>query len=328
MPTNGLHTAAETAAMIASGKVLLLAADETLLSQLPSGNWIAGTAAAFMTDEGGTSTAERIFVSDLSDCVESMRIKRYRNSALSRIADDYPANGFTVLILPAGSEVHTDFAKNVQGYDGVFNTPLIGWISGVDVGEIGKRQPKVFAGTPEALSDEAVAMHVAIPEDKAAVIDIVNLFTPGDGDTIYFPADGFSSSGDCVIAGKPANLARYIKDNDVDTKLPLIADYNGALVNVSIQSSDPETGQVQFYAPVFKDVPYRFAKPVRDHNQAFEALSTEVPPAYSCNCILNFLYAELKGKTTGHFTGPITFGEIAYMLLNQTLVYLQIVDAP
>ena len=33
---------------------------------------------------------------------------------------------------------------------------------------------------------------------------------------------------------------------------------------------------------------------------------------------------KLEGKKTGAFTGPITFGEIAYQLLNQTLVYLEV----
>jgi hypothetical protein len=46
----------------------------------------------------------------------------------------------------------------------------------------------------------------------------------------------------------------------------------------------------------------------------------------SCNCILNFLCGELEGKDLGAFYGPITLGEIAYQLLTQTLVYLQIVE--
>ena len=45
---------------------------------------------------------------------------------------------------------------------------------------------------------------------------------------------------------------------------------------------------------------------------------------FSCNCVLNYLYAGLEGKKTGEFNGPATFGEIAYQLLNQTLVYLTI----
>ncbi|MGO9017966.1 MAG: DUF6976 family protein [Syntrophobacteraceae bacterium] len=45
---------------------------------------------------------------------------------------------------------------------------------------------------------------------------------------------------------------------------------------------------------------------------------------YACNCILNFLYGELEGKKTGNITGPMTFGEIAYQLLNQPMVFLEI----
>jgi hypothetical protein len=42
---------------------------------------------------------------------------------------------------------------------------------------------------------------------------------------------------------------------------------------------------------------------------------------------LNYLYSGLEGRNTAPFVGPITFGEIAYQLLNQTLVYLQMQDA-
>lgn len=47
---------------------------------------------------------------------------------------------------------------------------------------------------------------------------------------------------------------------------------------------------------------------------------------FSCNCILNYQYAGLEGKKSGSVTSPVTFGEIAYQLLNQTLVYLNITD--
>ena len=48
--------------------------------------------------------------------------------------------------------------------------------------------------------------------------------------------------------------------------------------------------------------------------------------AFSCNCILNFLYSDLEGKHTGHIIGPMTFGEIGYQLLNQTMVFLNVGD--
>ena len=75
---------------------------------------------------------------------------------------------------------------------------------------------------------------------------------------------------------------------------------------------------------MFEDVEYRLAEPIANLAEFFgeEFAARKVKPAFSCNCILNFLYAELEGKRTGEATGPITFGEIAYIQLNQTLVYV------
>jgi hypothetical protein len=218
----------------------------------------------------------------------------------------------------------------VQGYDGVFNGALVGWISGVHVSEIGKTAPKTFAGNGTANDNKAVVMYVTLPEGLNARLDIINLFTQGTGATIEFGTDGFSTEGNCTIDGKPTNLAKYVTDNKLDTKLPLVADYNGAMINVSFQAVDADKGEVKFYAPVFRDIKYRLATPVADYTTSFGQVlkTTNVGNvAFSCNCILNFLYAELEGKKTAPLVGPVTFGEIAYMLLNQTLVYLSIEKA-
>ena len=77
---------------------------------------------------------------------------------------------------------------------------------------------------------------------------------------------------------------------------------------------------------MFDDIEYRFAAPVSDYMQAFSAQlpnNTETV-GFACNCILNYLYSELEGKKVPTMLGPMTFGEIAYQLLNQTLVYLTI----
>jgi len=39
-----------------------------------------------------------------------------------------------------------------------------------------------------------------------------------------------------------------------------------------------------------------------------------------------YLYGKLEGARAG-LAGPCTFGEIAYLLLNQTMVYFDVVDA-
>jgi hypothetical protein len=38
------------------------------------------------------------------------------------------------------------------------------------------------------------------------------------------------------------------------------------------------------------------------------------------------VFGKLEGKQTSPFVGPITFGEIAHQLVNQTLVYLACED--
>ena len=89
---------------------------------------------------------------------------------------------------------------------------------------------------------------------------------------------------------------------------------------------DAAAGRVDFYAPVFDDVEYRIAEPVPDYARSFaQSLPGDALGArWSCNCILNYLYGGLEGQRTGPITGPMTFGEIAYQLLNQTMVYVNL----
>jgi hypothetical protein len=327
MSSTGMHSISEVSDMIKQGRTLLLAADESLLSMLPAGKWIGGTTVNFIADDGGATERDRIFVTDITADAEAAVIRKYDIKTIAEISADYPYNGFTALIVPGLSEIHATFAKDVQSYQGIFNSPLMGWISGVHLSEIGKRAPKCFAGNGVPLADEAVAMHVTLPEGQAARVDIINLFKQGGGDTIVFDTEGFSSNGECHIQGKPTNLASYIAARKIDAKLPLVANYNGAMINVSIQSIESDSGKVDFYAPVFKGIEYKFAEPVADYATTFaRTLGGQKvgDVAFSCNCILNYAYAELEGKKTGSFVGPVTFGEIAYMLLNQTLVYLSI----
>jgi hypothetical protein len=100
------------------------------------------------------------------------------------------------------------------------------------------------------------------------------------------------------------------------------------MINTSFQSVDAARG-VQFYAPVFAGMHYKIAAPIEDYATEFRRRVAPRPraPLFSCNCILNYLYGQLEGKRTEGFVGPITFGEIAYQLVNQTLVFLDVRDA-
>ncbi|WP_075185030.1 DUF6976 family protein [Teredinibacter haidensis] len=316
----------EVVNMISRGDYMVISGDERALASLPSGNWIAGTIPYFMTEEGGKVDQEKLYVNTISGLTSSHlpRFTLYDVNNISRIASEAPEQGFTILILPAGSEVHLAYAQNAPDFPKMFFSPIIGWIAGVHLDELATRSAKVgFGPAGGLLSDtQAAAIHIPLPDNQFAQIKTVNLFEPGDGAAIQFPENGFTVSN-CKVDGEEYNLADYVKENSIDTRLPLVADYSGVKVNVSIQELGD--GDVTLYAPVFPGVEYRFAKPVGDYvsefNEAIPAADNN-SIAFSCNCILNFLYSELEGKKTGKLTGPMTFGEIAYQLLNQTLVYL------
>jgi len=316
----------EVIRMINNGAILALAGSESLLSKLPKGKWVGGTTPYFMGDDGGVHTNELIFVNDLSDHTVDFLIKSYSDHTISAIADDEFTNGYTLLIIPAFSTLHTSFAENAPQYKDIFNNPLFGWISGIDQKEISVVTPKVFNGMTGEVSDSmAVALHVKLEDGKTAHLDILNPFVKGSGDRISFPKTGFKVK-DAIINGESKNFADYLIENSIDIKLPLVADYYGAMINIGFQNIDYENKEVNVYAPVFKNIEYAMAAPVTNYIAVFEASLKEknIHPVFSCNCLLNYIYAELEGKKTGNIKGPITFGEIAYQLLNRTLVYLTI----
>ena len=70
------ETLVEVKAKIAHGEKLLLAGDENLLKQLPAGNWIGGSIPYFMTEQGGLSTRQKIYVTELPESVSNVSIKK------------------------------------------------------------------------------------------------------------------------------------------------------------------------------------------------------------------------------------------------------------
>ena len=318
-------------AKIQAGDYLAIAADEAVLTELPAGNWIGGTIPYFMGEEGGKVSRDQIFVHSIVGIQSNNppRITIYDNNSISRIAKDAPAHGFTLLVMPASSDVHLNYAQNAPEFPNMFFTPIVGWISGFHLDDDAKAKVGFGPGGSMLMDQQAVAMHVPLPDTQMANVNIINLFEEGTGPAIEFPTTGFTA-GTCSVDGNATNFAQYVQEQNIDTRLPLVADYSGIKVNVSIQNVDADSGRVDLYAPVFEGVKYHFAKPVANYMNDFaEELKRNDTNniAFSCNCILNFLYSELEGKKTGHITGPITFGEIAYQLLNQTLVYMTLNEA-
>jgi hypothetical protein len=320
----------EVAARVERGQTLLLAGDEAPLRRLPPGRWIAGTIPYFMGAGGGVMDKRRIFVDELPPRFRYLGIRRYGAADIARVYADLPPGAMGFIIEPSGSAVHLSFAIHASRFEKFATAPLVGWVSGVDLADVGRATPKAFDGsTAEALADQAVVLQAAPPPDVRLDVAILNLFRPGDGPEISFRTTGFSART-AWIDGKERNLAEYVAETELDTRLPLVADYCGARINVSFQAVDVGAGEVRFFAPVFAGVPYRHARPVGDYVEAFASalpVGIEDRIAFSCNCILNYVHSSLEGRTTAGITGPMTFGEIAYQLLNQTMVYLTVSDA-
>lgn len=55
--------------LIEEGKILHIAADESLLNKLPKGNWIAGTTPYFISEEGGITTKDKLFINIFEDAI-------------------------------------------------------------------------------------------------------------------------------------------------------------------------------------------------------------------------------------------------------------------
>src|SRR2546428_765294 len=206
-------------------KLFAVAGDERLLARLPRGNWVGGTIPYLMTDEdGGVTTRDSLMVQELlRDERAAPTINAYDRKTIARVTDDAPANGYTFLMMPAFSEVHLAYGKDAPHFKDLFAHPIVGWVTGIHLNDLGKETPKVFNG-------------------KTAK----------------------------TFAAKP--MPDYVQG--------------------------------------FKSVPAGAT-----HDLAF-----------ACNCTLNYVYGKLDGARVG-LPGPYTFGEIAYQLLNQTMVYCDVVDA-
>lgn len=316
----------EASDLIKSGAVLLAAGSAQALATLPPGKWIGGSTPYFMTASGGLLDHDKVFCTILDNAAD-MRCAVAGEDELPSLLSGRFANGFSYVLIPAFSAVHQRFAVDAHILPGLYDQPLVGWVTGIDLADLGKVRPVVVNGvTGETFEDKAVVMHVALKPGIFAEADIVNLFTQGDGPDLVFPETGFSASS-FLVDGVERNFAEWLRETGAGSELPLVANYNGAMINVAFQAVHED--KVDFYAPVVAGRTYRLAAPVGDYSSAYGTYCNSLhdvggATALSCNCILNYLYASLEGRTTGRFTGPVTFGEIAYILLNQTLVRLDL----
>lgn len=321
-------TVGEADKLVQAGRVLMIAGEETLLKQISKGQWIGGTIPYFMGSDGGCENLEKVFVTDFTDVAKEFSIKTYTAANIGDMLADRYIGGFSYILLPAFSEVHSTYALKVRYMDRLFDVPTMGWVTGVHLSQIGKQTAKVINGsTGEVLDNQAIVLHIALAIHQFADIEIVNIYEQSQGIEFTFPADDFTVS-DCFINGEKANLADYLTANKIDLSLPLVADHGGALINADIQKVDTEARTVSFFAPILSTQEYKIAEPIADRYAAFLAAMPEDNRRVicSCNCLSSYSQIGLKGKHTKNVTSPFTFGEIAYILLNETMVMLSLHD--
>lgn len=325
MSTKQLYTKSEVKAMIEQGKTLLLAGDESLLKDLPDGNWVGGTIPYFMTTDGGQFSQDKIYVNDISSEITDFTINVYDKNNIDQIVKNSFDNGFSYIIIPALTSVWSKYALESPEWENIYVNPVVGWICGVKYEDFGKVLPRTFAGN-QSFTDKAVVMHTKLPQDKVARAEIINVYEQGNGDDLYFEERGFGNN-EVIVNGKKYNLFNYLNENKIDETLPLVANYAGANINVG-SIWNKEEGRADLFAPVFPETPYKVAKS-RDIDYAAEfkekiSNDADANILFSCNCLFNFVNFGLMGKNIANVTGPVTFGEIAYHVVNQTFVYLVI----
>jgi hypothetical protein len=325
MTTKHLYTVTEVNELILKNSRLVISADESLLNQLKKGNWIGGTIPYFMTEKGGTFTKELLYVQNLTEIGINFRFSKYDETNISTVTKTGFDNGFTILIVPMGSPVHSSFGVNSLQYEDIFKNPIVGYVAGLDLSLLGKASPKVYFGQDNlCLENAGVALHIELAENQVARTEIINPNTLNEESPVFeFPISSFTQ-GDCLIDGKPDNLADYMSRNNLSTlSIPYVSDCNGALINRDIMKIDVENHSVTFFAPLYSDEKYRMANKIEDYYSVFQKKLTidNSITAYSCLCVSYYKLGSLEGKKI-NINGPLTFGEIAYQLLNQTAVYL------
>jgi hypothetical protein len=322
----------ETKKLIGKGLTLAISGNPELLDELPRGNWIGGVTPYLMTESGGMDARDLLIVTPMPEEAKLVSIQRYGVGGLHYLPMDAPEDGFTIVIVPSSSLVHQAYAKAIPAYTEGLNKAIIGWIAGVLQAHFASR-PKVYFGPiAHAIEDEAVAMHFSLPRSRRAEIKVVNLYESEGTETeaadeVSFLSEGFSVTH-AAVNGKQVVFAKYLCEHRLDKMTPLLATYHGTRLSVDVKSCDIVSGHVVFFAPVFKDVTYRFSKPVKGFasrlKQEIEADAR--PKVFECICIRNYERLDMGKLPLGKFEGPVTYGEIAHYLTNLSIAQLIITD--
>jgi hypothetical protein len=255
----------------------------------------------------------------LPDYVTDTTIKVYDSDNLGDIFKDGVENGFTVLLLPFGSKVHSVFAEKASSFDQFGCYPVCGWVTGGQslATLMTDKSYAVSGHDAQVHADKAVAMNIRLPADKYAEIYIFNPYKPGKIG-IRFDETGMTVK-DAWINGVKRNFAEYLRETGFDLSYPFIANYAGALLNMICVGMDDNLAHMS--TPVFKGIDYFIGEVDYDLD---EPDLTDDEIILTIICISNYEKQVISERYLQKMNGPAAFGEIAYQLLNKTTVYVKV----
>lgn len=335
---SGMYSFEETSQMIRSGLVLAIAADTAFLEKLPQGTWLGGSSPYMMSDKGPIYTNQHAFVQVMPNAVISPKITAYDRTNMSQVFNDGYESGFSMIVVPFLSEIYGEFFLKVPHFPNFARQPLVGWGTGPAYENLGKVSGTVHDGSTGAIyTDKALVMHLNLPASYQTDVNVLTAFDEIDptSDVVTFLEDAYEVK-EAMINGKKIDFVKYLIEkglnfsttDNIDNR-PLNGNLNGIQLNAMPLQHNKEKGTIVFAAPIFKGVEYRFSKPINPESWT-QAFKSKFPTqdtdkmAFTCNCAGS--YFRLQGQTLGKFAGPYVFGEIAYHLFNNTLVYLNVED--
>lgn len=186
-------------------------------------------------------------------------------------------------------------------------------------------EPLVIDGlTGRIYPDRAVVLHCLLKPDVDAKMQVINIFEPGDGDSLVFPEASFIARS-CYVNGKLANLVDYWHEVAPNPQLPLVASIGGALVNV-MPLQPVGQNSITMCSALIPGVEYRFAKPPEQmaallHRRVNE-LAENTILLTCCELLRPYLNSSTLQRTD--LQAIYAPGEIAYSLQNFTMVGLSL----
>ena len=322
-----LYRLKEAEAIVLKGLPVMVAGSPDLMSRLPRGNWIGGSTPLLMTGTGVGDSRDRLLVTPMPTSAKLLSIQRYGVGGLNYLAEDSPVNGFTIVIVPYGCLVHHTLALEAPDYPNLFSKSIAGWICAPRGEHMGERAQVFYGPTCHAIEDEAIAIHMELPNELRAEMDILTAFDLGDGPCITFPEDGFTVTN-AYVDGNLVVFSEYLRGLNHVLHIPLVGELHGTKLIAELRHYDAHTELVTFHAPVFHNVAYRFASKSSNLRERARQMLAQCSPDLDFCCICSSIYAngELGEYASGCVDAPVTFGEIANILINQAIVRLRVVN--